>query len=65
VAAEGVLACLNCFSSPDGLLIGDIIKSTSRDTSADIRATGQKIVEAYRARFPDSAERFVAKHFYF
>lgn len=63
VAAEGVLACLNCFSSPDASLIEDVIKSISRDTSAAIRATGKKIVEAYRARFPDRSERFVAKLF--
>lgn len=67
VAAEGVLACLNCFNPPDiekdtrARLIEDIIKLTARDASADVRRAGKMIFEAYKALLPDRVERLVSK----
>ncbi|KAG1742859.1 clasp N terminal-domain-containing protein [Suillus lakei] len=66
VAAEGVLACLNCFNPPDiekdtrARLIEDVIKLTARDASGDVRRAGKKIFEAYRALLPDRVESFIA-----
>ncbi|OJA14492.1 hypothetical protein AZE42_04438 [Rhizopogon vesiculosus] len=66
VAAEGVLACLNCFNPPDiekdtrVRLIEDVIRLTARDASADVRRSGKKIFEAYKALLPDRVESFVA-----
>ncbi|KAG2145952.1 clasp N terminal-domain-containing protein [Suillus bovinus] len=65
VAAEGVLACLNCFNPPDierdtrARLIEDIIKLTARDASADVRRVGKLIFEAYKALLPDRVESFI------
>jgi len=67
VAAEGVLACLNCFNPPDiemdtrARLIEDVIKLTARDASADVRRAGKMIFEAYKALLPDRVERLVSK----
>jgi len=69
VAAEGVLACLNCFNPPDiekdsrVRLIEDVIKLTARDASADVRRAGKKIFEAYKALLPDRVERLVLNIF--
>ncbi|KAG2150616.1 clasp N terminal-domain-containing protein [Suillus clintonianus] len=66
VAAEGVLACLNCFNPPDiekdtrARLIEDVIKLTARDASADVRRAGKMIFEAYKALLPDRVESFIA-----
>ncbi|KAG1765490.1 clasp N terminal-domain-containing protein [Suillus placidus] len=66
VAAEGVLACLNCFNPPDiekdtrARLIEDVIKLTARDASADVRRAGKLIFEAYKALLPDRVESFIA-----
>ncbi|KAG1807613.1 clasp N terminal-domain-containing protein [Suillus subaureus] len=65
-AAEGVLACLNCFNPPDiekdirARLIEDVIKLTARDASADVRRAGKLIFEAYKALLPDRVESFIA-----
>ncbi|KAG2355681.1 clasp N terminal-domain-containing protein [Suillus spraguei] len=65
VAAEGVLACLNCFNPPDiekdtrARLIEDVIKLTARDASADVRRVGKLIFEAYKALLPDRVESFI------
>ncbi|KAG2345464.1 hypothetical protein BDR05DRAFT_860480, partial [Suillus weaverae] len=62
VAAEGVLACLNCFNPPDiekdtrARLIEDVIKLTARDASSDVRRVGKLIFEAYKALLPDRVE---------
>lgn len=69
VAAEGVLACLNCFNPPDiekdtrVRLIEDVIKLAARDASADVRRAGKKIFEAYKALLPDRVERLVPNIF--
>ncbi|KAG1828948.1 clasp N terminal-domain-containing protein [Suillus variegatus] len=66
VAAEGVLACLNCFNPPDiekdtrARLIEDVIKLTARDASADVRRVGKLIFEAYKALLPDRVDSFIA-----
>lgn len=66
VAAEGVLACLNCFNPPDiekdtrARLIEDVIRLTARDASADVRRAGKMIFEAYKALLPDRVESFIA-----
>lgn len=71
VAADGVLACLNCFNPPDiekdtrARLIEDVIRLTARDASADVRRTGKKIFEAYKALLPDRVERWVFQTFPF
>ncbi|KAG1732186.1 clasp N terminal-domain-containing protein [Suillus paluster] len=66
VAAEGILACLNCFNPPDiekdtrARLIEDVIKLSARDASADVRRAGKMIFEAYKALLPDRVESFIA-----
>ncbi|KAF9227439.1 hypothetical protein BS17DRAFT_878349 [Gyrodon lividus] len=65
-AAEGVLACLNCFNPPDlerdsrARIVEDFIKLTARDASADVRKASKKIFEAYKTLMPGRVERFVA-----
>jgi len=61
-AAEGVLACLNSFTPSDcarSRRFEDVIKLTTRDASADVRAAGKKLGEAYKTIFPGSAAMFV------
>ncbi|KIJ18786.1 hypothetical protein PAXINDRAFT_9021 [Paxillus involutus ATCC 200175] len=65
-AAEGVLACLNCFNPPDlekdsrARIVEDFIKLTARDASADVRHASKKIFEAYKTLMPGRVESFVA-----
>lgn len=66
VAAEGVLAYLNSFKTPAikitthlARLLGDVMKSTLRDVSADVRKAGAKIFEIYKTLLPHRVERLV------
>ncbi|KAF8844269.1 hypothetical protein BDN67DRAFT_987839 [Paxillus ammoniavirescens] len=62
-AAEGVLACLNCFNPPDlekdsrARIVEEFIKLTARDASADVRHASKKIFEAYKTLMPGRVER--------
>jgi hypothetical protein len=61
VAANGVIACLNCFNSHNNArahLIEGVIKLTARDSRADVRKAGEKISQAYDTLRPDSVDRF-------
>ena len=62
VAAEGVLACMNCFILPDNTthLIESVIKSASRDACEDVRTAGKKILEAYKALSPQRAGKLIS-----
>ncbi|OAX32200.1 hypothetical protein K503DRAFT_805412 [Rhizopogon vinicolor AM-OR11-026] len=63
LASEGVLTCLNSFILLDDThvrLLEDVIKSAAQDASADVRATGKMVLEAYKAPSPDSEEGFIA-----
>lgn len=63
--AEGVLACLNCFNPPDlekevrARLIEDVIRTTARDASADVRKVSRKVFEAYKVLLPGRVEKCV------
>lgn len=63
VSAEGVLAYLNCFNLPEivkdtrARLLEDVIKLTTRDANADVRQTGKKIFESYKAILPGRVEK--------
>ncbi|CCM06366.1 uncharacterized protein FIBRA_08624 [Fibroporia radiculosa] len=63
-AAEGILACLNCFNPPDlekeprAREVEAIIRSTATDASADVRKIGRQIFEAYRVLLPQRLDRF-------
>ena len=65
VAAEGVLAYLDCVNHPDIVkdtrqrLLETIIKLTTRDPNADVRQAGKKIFEIYKALLPGRVERLV------
>ncbi|KAG6333560.1 hypothetical protein ID866_5522 [Astraeus odoratus] len=65
-AAEGILACLNCFNPPDlekearAHAIEDFIKLTARDANADVRKASRKIFEAYKTLMPARVDSFVA-----
>jgi CLIP-associating protein 1/2 len=64
-AANGVLACLNCFNPPDlekearARLIEDVIRATARDASADVRKISRKVFEAYKALLPGRVDKYV------
>ena len=67
VAAEGVLAHLNCFTpsniendSRRARLLENVMKLTSRDVSMDVRQLGKKISEAHKAQLADCSERCVS-----
>jgi hypothetical protein len=61
VAAEGILAYLNrpAVDVTRVRLLEEAIKLTSRDASAEVRKTGTKIFEAYKAILPERIERLV------
>ncbi|KAJ8581368.1 hypothetical protein M405DRAFT_925434 [Rhizopogon salebrosus TDB-379] len=61
VAAEGILAYLNrpAVDVTRVRLLEEAIKLTSRDASAEVRKTGTKIFEAYKAILPERIERSV------
>ncbi len=58
VATEVVLVCLNCFNPPDletpqrAEDIETIIRSTARDSSADVRKASRQVFEAYKVLLP-------------
>lgn len=62
-AAEGVLACLNCFNPPDlekearARIVEDFIKLTARDANADVRKVSKKIFEAFKTLMPGRIDR--------
>lgn len=62
-AAEGVLACLNCFNPPDlekearARIVEDFIKLTARDANADVRKVSKKIFEAFKTLMPGRVDR--------
>ena len=62
-AAEGTLACLNCFNPPDlekesrARDVEAVIRSTATDAQADIRAIGKRLFDAYKLLFPGRVER--------
>ena len=66
VAAEGALLCLNSLDAPKfdhdthAHLIEDIINSTTRDASAEVRTVGKEIFEVYKTILPERAARFVS-----
>lgn len=63
VAAECVLACLNCFNPPDleresrAKAIEGIIRLTAKDASADVRKLSRKVFEAYKALMPGRVDK--------
>jgi hypothetical protein len=63
-AAEGMLACLNCFNPPDlekevrARLIEDVVRATARDASADVRKLSRKVFEAYKVLFPERVDKY-------
>ncbi|KAJ8581536.1 hypothetical protein M405DRAFT_777378, partial [Rhizopogon salebrosus TDB-379] len=65
VAAEGVLAFLNVVNCPAiqnvarARLLGDIIKTTVGDASADVRKAGTKLFEVYKTLVPGRVESFL------
>ncbi|KAG6372351.1 clasp N terminal-domain-containing protein [Boletus reticuloceps] len=65
-AAEGILACLNCFNPPDlekesrARVVEDFIKLTARDASADVRKASKEVFKAYKALMPARVDNFVA-----
>lgn len=66
-AAEGILACLNCFNPPDleketrARTVEDFIRLTARDASADVRKATKEVFKAYKALMPHRVERWVDK----
>ncbi|KIJ61361.1 hypothetical protein HYDPIDRAFT_31445 [Hydnomerulius pinastri MD-312] len=62
-AAEGIMACLNCFNPPDlekdsrARVVEDFIKLTARDASADVRKASKKVFEAYKTLMPGRVNR--------
>lgn len=62
-AAEGILACLNCFNPPDleketrARVVEDFIKLAARDASADVRKASKEIFKAYKALMPARVAR--------
>ncbi|KIY74241.1 hypothetical protein CYLTODRAFT_484571 [Cylindrobasidium torrendii FP15055 ss-10] len=66
IAAESILACLNCFNPPDlekDVRARDIelfIKNASRDANADVRKIGKKIFDSYKTLLPDRVDSFTA-----
>ncbi|OJA08611.1 hypothetical protein AZE42_04842 [Rhizopogon vesiculosus] len=67
VAAEGVLLCLNSLDAPKfdhdtrAHLIEDVINSTTRDASAEVRTVGREILEVYKTILPKRAASFIAR----
>ncbi|KAI6149998.1 clasp N terminal-domain-containing protein [Pisolithus thermaeus] len=65
IAAEAVLACLNCLNPPDlekevrARLVEDFIKVTARDASPDVRKASKQIFGAYKTLMPARVENFV------
>ncbi|KAG8213851.1 clasp N terminal-domain-containing protein [Butyriboletus roseoflavus] len=65
-AAEGILACLNCFNPPDleketrARVVEDFIKLTARDASADVRKASKEVFKAYKTLMPARVDSFVA-----
>jgi hypothetical protein len=59
VVAEGVLAylCRPVVDVTRARLLEEVVKSTSRDASADVRKVGRDISEAYKAILPGGIER--------
>ncbi|OAX43183.1 hypothetical protein K503DRAFT_210722 [Rhizopogon vinicolor AM-OR11-026] len=64
VAAEGVLASMNCVNpihiERHSRILEDIIRLTAQDASADVRKAGAEISLAYKDRFDRAAERLRA-----
>lgn len=64
-AAEGILACLNCFNPPDleketrARIVEDFIKSTARDANADVRKASKEVFRAYKTLMPARVARSV------
>ncbi|KAG9316527.1 clasp N terminal-domain-containing protein [Chiua virens] len=64
-AAEGILACLNCFNPPDleketrARIVEDFIKLTARDASADVRKASKEVFKAYKVLMPARVESFI------
>ncbi|KAG6820892.1 hypothetical protein H0H93_010236 [Arthromyces matolae] len=64
-AAEGALACVNCFNPPDlekdvrAKEVEIIIRTAARDPQADIRVVGRKLFEAYKLLLPHRIESFI------
>lgn len=62
-AAEGILACLNCFNPPDleketrARIVEDFIKLTARDANADVRKASKEVFKAYKILMPARVER--------
>ena len=63
VAAECILAYLNCLNPPEivndarARLVEDVIKLTATNANAGVRRTGKMIFEAYKSLLPDNVER--------
>ncbi|KAG6889579.1 hypothetical protein C0992_004687 [Termitomyces sp. T32_za158] len=64
-AAEGTLACVNCFNPPDlekearANEVETVIRVAARDAQADIRVVGRKLFEAYRMLLPTRVDRLL------
>ncbi|KAG6868907.1 hypothetical protein C0993_007681 [Termitomyces sp. T159_Od127] len=63
-AAEGTLACVNCFNPPDlekearASEVENVIQAAAKDAQADIRVIGRKLFEAYRVLLPTRVDSF-------
>lgn len=64
-AAEGTLACVNCFNPPDlekearASEVETVIRAAAKDAQADIRIVGRKLFEAYRVLLPTRIDKCV------